>query len=100
MAIKPSGVSYEQMKVDDIVVVSLDDGRVVRDFNPSSDTATHLVLYRAFTARWIVHTYFNGTICLRRGWISQRLVPHMPITSMVIIPCTRPLTDAGNQFRL
>lgn len=44
MAIKPSGVSYEQMKVDDIVV-SLDDGRVVEGhLNPSSDTATHLVL--------------------------------------------------------
>ncbi len=47
-AIKPSGVPYERMKVRDIVLVDL-DGRVVEGrFRPSSDTPTHLELYRAF----------------------------------------------------
>jgi L-ribulose-5-phosphate 4-epimerase len=48
MAIKPSGISYEQLKVEDIVVVDL-EGRVVEGtLTPSSDTPTHLRLYKAF----------------------------------------------------
>ena len=48
MAIKPSGLSYEGMRSEDIVLVDM-DGRVVEGrFRPSSDTPTHLVLYKAF----------------------------------------------------
>lgn len=48
-AIKPSGVPYETLKPQDIVVLSLADGaRVAGELNPSSDTPTHLELYRAF----------------------------------------------------
>ena len=45
VVIKPSGVSYDEMKASDMVVVDLSTGKVVeRDLNPSSDTPTHLVL--------------------------------------------------------
>ncbi|MBR0524923.1 MAG: L-ribulose-5-phosphate 4-epimerase [Prevotella sp.] len=59
MVIKPSGVSYDTMKASDMVVVDLKTGKVVEgDLNPSSDTATHLVLYRAFPEiGGIVHTH-------------------------------------------
>ena len=57
--IKPSGVSYDEMKASDMVVVSLETGKVVEgDLNPSSDTPTHLVLYKAFpNIQGVVHTH-------------------------------------------
>ena len=49
VVIKPSGVSYDDMRPEDMVVVSLETGQTVEgDLNPSSDTPTHLALYRAF----------------------------------------------------
>lgn len=49
VVIKPSGVDYKDMRPEDMVVVDLQTGKVVEgDKKPSSDTATHLVLYRAF----------------------------------------------------
>src|SRR5574344_671102 len=59
VVIKPSGVSYETMKASDMVVVDLATGKVVEgDLNPSSDTTTHLVLYRAFPELvGVVHTH-------------------------------------------
>jgi L-ribulose-5-phosphate 4-epimerase len=58
MAIKPSGVPYHDLKPDKIVVVSLDTGEPADDkWKPSSDTPTHLALYRAFTCNAIVHTH-------------------------------------------
>jgi L-ribulose-5-phosphate 4-epimerase len=59
MVIKPSGVPYAQMKPRHMVVVSLADGKVVEGkLKPSSDTPTHLVLYRAFAGiGGVVHTH-------------------------------------------
>ena len=59
VVIKPSGVSYDDMKAEDMVVVDLQSGKVVEgDLNPSSDTPTHLVLYRAFpNIQGVVHTH-------------------------------------------
>jgi len=59
MAIKPSGVSYDDLQPDSIVVVDLGSGEVVDGaFRPSSDTPTHLTLYRRFEAiGGIVHTH-------------------------------------------
>ena len=59
MVIKPSGVDYDGMSPDDMVVVDLETGKVVEgDLNPSSDTPTHLVLYKAFPELGgIVHTH-------------------------------------------
>ena len=59
MAIKPSGVPYERLSAEDITVVSLETGeRVEGRLNPSSDTPTHLALYRAFPGiGGITHTH-------------------------------------------
>ncbi len=59
MAIKPSGVAYSELKAKDIVILSLATGEVIEgDLNPSSDTPTHLALYRAYpTIGGIVHTH-------------------------------------------
>jgi L-ribulose-5-phosphate 4-epimerase len=59
VAIKPSGVSYEEMRVEDMVVLSLETGKTMEGrLKPSSDTATHLELYRAFDSiGGIVHTH-------------------------------------------
>lgn len=59
MAIKPSGVSYDILKPEHIVLLGIDSGEVMEgELNPSSDTPTHLVLYRAFPEiGGIVHTH-------------------------------------------
>ena len=59
VVIKPSGASYEQMRPKRMVVVSLDTGEVVEGkLRPSSDTATHLAIYRAFeSVGGVVHTH-------------------------------------------
>ena len=73
LAIKPSGVDYERLGLEDMVVVDL-DGRVVEGaLRPSSDTRTHLVLYRAFQGlgiTGIVHTHSTYAT----GW-AQAQVP-------------------------
>ena len=56
--IKPSGVDYDKLTADDMVVMDLEGNRVEGRYNPSSDTATHLELYKAFPALGgIVHTH-------------------------------------------
>ena len=58
VAIKPSGVSYEKMRPSDIVLLDLDGHKVEGRLNPSSDTPTHLELYRAFgSIGGIVHAH-------------------------------------------
>lgn len=58
VVIKPSGVDYEYLKPKDMVVVDLDGKVVEGDLNPSSDTATHIELYKAFlNIQGIVHTH-------------------------------------------
>lgn len=59
MVIKPSGVSYEELRPEDMVVVALDSGeRVEGAYKPSSDTPTHLELYRRFPQiGGVVHTH-------------------------------------------
>ena len=80
MVIKPSGVTYEAMRADQMVCVDLASGEVVEgDLRPSSDTPTHLVLYRAVpTIGGIVHThssYATARACRRE--------PIPPVISMV-----------------
>lgn len=56
--IKPSGVDYDRLRPEDMVVVGLDGNRVEGEMNPSSDTATHVELYKAFpNIGGIVHTH-------------------------------------------
>ncbi len=91
VVIKPSGIPYEQLTPEDMVVVSL-DGRVVEGkWNPSSDTPTHLVLYRAFPdAGGIVHTHSPWAV----AWAQAgRGIPAYGTTHADYfygeIPCTR-----------
>ncbi len=57
-AIKPSGVGYAELTPDKIMLVSLESGHAVDStLRPSSDTPTHLALYRAFGCGAIVHTH-------------------------------------------
>ena len=58
MAIKPSGVDYDLLSPEDMVLVDLDGKRVEGRYNPSSDTATHIELYKAFPQiGGVVHTH-------------------------------------------
>ena len=59
--IKPSGVDYDQLTPDDMVVMDLEGNRVEGKYRPSSDTPTHLELYKAFPeGGGIVHTHSPG----------------------------------------
>ncbi len=95
MVIKPSGVSYAKMKPRDMVVVSLKSGKVVEGtLKPSSDTATHAVLYRAFSGiGGIVHTHS----LYATAWAqANRNLPAYGTTQADYwygeVPCTRRLT--------
>ena len=63
-AIKPSGVPYETLRLEDIVLVDLETGKVVEgELNPSSDTPTHRVLYQEFpTLGAVVHTHSSWAV--------------------------------------
>jgi len=95
VVIKPSGVSYESMTVEDMVVVDLDGNVVEGKWKPSSDTPTHVELYKAFPdIGGIVHTHSRwATIFAQAG----RPIPAMGTTQGDYfygeIPCTRPMTD-------
>ena len=57
-AIKPSGVDYDKLKPEDMVIVDLNGNKIEGEYNPSSDTATHVELYKAFpNIGGIVHTH-------------------------------------------
>ena len=74
LAIKPSGVPYDEMTPEDIVPVSLETGEVVdSDLRPSSDTPTHLELYRAFAScGGIVHTHSECATALAQAGLPVR----------------------------
>lgn len=102
MVIKPSGVSYEAMTLDDMVVVELETGRVVEGAKkPSSDTDTHRVLYQEFAhIGGIVHTHSrHATIWAQAGLD----IPAWGTTHADYfygpIPCTRLMTEGEIQGR-
>ena len=95
VVIKPSGVDYGKMTPDDMVVVDLKTGeRVEGRLNPSSDTPTHLVIYRAFeNIGGVVHTHSRwATVFAQSG----RGIPPLGTTHADYfygeIPCTRKMT--------
>lgn len=97
VVIKPSGVSYETMKADDMVVVSLETGKVVEGtLKPSSDTPTHLELYKAFpNIGGIVHTHSRwATSFAQAGRGIAALGTTHGDYFYGEIPCTRPMTPA------
>lgn len=95
VVIKPSGVSYDNMTPDDMVVVELTTGDVVEGkWKPSSDTATHLELYKAFSSiGGVAHTHsINATAFAQAGMDISILGTTHADYFYGSIPCTRDLT--------
>ncbi|WP_312636610.1 L-ribulose-5-phosphate 4-epimerase [Oscillibacter sp.] len=95
VVIKPSGVEYGEMKAEDMVVVDLEGNRVEGRYKPSSDTDTHLVLYKAFpNLGGIVHTHSRWATSFAQA---GRGVPALGTTQGDYfygeIPCTRKMTE-------
>ena len=96
VVIKPSGVSYDNMKPEDMVVVDLDGKVVEGELNPSSDTPTHVVLYKAFPhIGGVVHTHSTyATAWAQAG----ENIPNIGTTHADYfhedIPCTRNMKKA------
>lgn len=95
VVIKPSGVGYDIMRAEDMVVVDL-DGRVVEgELNPSSDTPTHLVLYKAFPEiGGVVHTHSTYATAWAQAGMD---IPNIGTTHADYfhdaIPCTADMTE-------
>lgn len=93
--IKPSGVSYEKMKVEDLVIVDMDGNIISGSYKPSSDLETHLELYRNFPeCQAVVHTHST----MATAWAQAGMdLPAFGTTHADYfygaIPCTRALTD-------
>ena len=102
--IKPSGVEYDKLRPEDMVVMYLEGHKVEGKLNPSSDTPTHLELYRNFpTIGGVVHTHSRwATIWAQSG----RSIPAYGTTHGDYfygpIPCTRPMTpeEIGGEYEL
>ena len=93
--IKPSGVSYDDMSPDDMVVADLEGNIVEGKWKPSSDTATHLELYKTFPeCGGIVHTHSRWATTFAQAGIG---IPALGTTHADYfygdIPCTRPMTE-------
>ena len=93
-AIKPSGVGYDIMKSDDMVLIDLEGKKIEGKYKPSSDTATHIELYKAFPEIGaIVHTHSSYAT----SWAQARKdIPAFGTTHADYfygdIPCARALT--------
>jgi len=95
VVIKPSGVEYNRMKASDMVVVNLQGDVVEGNLKPSSDTATHLELYRSFEGiGGVVHTHSRWATSWAQAGLS--IPPYGTTHADYIygeIPCTRAMTD-------
>ncbi|EKO3810583.1 L-ribulose-5-phosphate 4-epimerase [Vibrio harveyi] len=95
IAIKPSGVEYDGMRAEHIVVVDLDGNVVEGNMNPSSDTATHIEIYKAFPqVGGVVHTHSRSATIWAQAGID---IPALGTTHADYfygdIPCTRKLSQ-------
>lgn len=96
VVIKPSGVSYDRMRPQDMVVLHLEDGTVAEgDLSPSSDTPTHLVLYRSFPEiGGVVHTHSTYATAFAQA---GQEIPALGTTHADhfrgAVPCTRQMTE-------
>ena len=95
VAIKPSGVMYDDLTVDDIVVVDLDDKIVDGKLRPSSDTKTHTHLYREFPdIGGVVHTHSTYAVAWAQA---MKPIPIMGTTHADLlatdVPCTELMSD-------
>lgn len=96
IAIKPSGVSYKKLTPEDIVLVDLEGNKVEGKLNPSSDTKTHLELYRAFSdIGGVAHTHSTYAT----AWAQARkAIPCLGTTHADYfygeVPCTRVISNS------
>ena len=95
VVIKPSGVPYDGMSVEDMVVVDLEGKVVDGKWKPSSDTPTHIELYKAFPAcGGIVHTHSRwATTFAQAGMAISAMGTTQADYFYGAIPCTRPMTE-------
>ncbi len=104
VVIKPGGVPYDQMQPEDMVVTDMDGKVVDGKWRPSSDTLTHIVLYRNFHGiGGIVHTHAEWAT----SWAQAgRVIPVYGTTHADYfygeVPCTRPMTkkETGTDYEL
>ncbi|MRT13041.1 L-ribulose-5-phosphate 4-epimerase [Enterobacteriaceae bacterium RIT711] len=94
IAIKPSGVAYEQMSADDMVIVDMNGMVIEGKYRPSSDTATHLALYKQYPELGgVVHTHSTHATAWAQAGLS---IPALGTTHADYffgdIRCTRALT--------
>lgn len=95
IVIKPSGVDYDKLKAEDMVVVDLEGNVVEGKLKPSSDTPTHVVLYNAFKEiGGVVHTHSEWATSFAQAGLG---IPAFGTTHADYfygeIPCTRPMTE-------
>jgi L-ribulose-5-phosphate 4-epimerase len=91
VAIKPSGVMYDDLTVDSIVIVDLDDKVVEGKLRPSSDTKTHTYLYRAFPEiGGVVHTHSTHAVAWAQA---MKPIPIMGTTHADLLPTDVPCTE-------
>ena len=95
VVIKPSGVSYDEMRAEDMVVVDMDGNTVEGALRPSSDLPTHLCLYKTYKELGgIVHTHSTYATSFAQG---RRAIPPYGTTHADAfygnVPCARSLTD-------
>lgn len=95
IVIKPSGVEYEEMKASDMVVVDLEGNVVEGKLRPSSDTPTHIELYKAFKdIGGVVHTHSRWATSFAQAGLEIRPMGTTHADYFYgPIPCTRSLTD-------
>lgn len=95
IVIKPSGVDYDTLSPEDMPVIDLNGNKVEGDLNPSSDTPTHLELYRQFTdIGGVVHTHSTYcTVFSQSGMDIPALGTTHADSFYGDIPCTPPMTD-------
>jgi len=95
VVIKPSGISYDTMKSEDMVVVDLHGSKIEGELNPSSDMPTHLEIYKAFEGVGaVVHTHSKWATSFAQA---RQDIPCLGTTHADNfygdIPCTRPMSD-------
>lgn len=95
IVIKPSGVSYDELEIDDMPVIDMEGKRVEGELNPSSDTPTHVVLYNSFPEiGGVVHTHSKWATSWAQAGLS---IPPLGTTHADYfygeVPCTRALTE-------
>ena len=96
MVIKPSGIAYDRLKAEDMVVLDVESGKKLEgEWNPSSDTDTHLILYRHFPSLFgIVHTHSTYAVSFAQA---GKAIKAMGTTHADYfygdIPCTRALKE-------